>query len=94
MDKMGKQELADKVAERTGASKADATRMVHSTLDVIEGQLQAGGEVALTGFGKFSVTNRPARMGRNPATGEALAIKASKTAKFTPGSGLKQALAA
>jgi DNA-binding protein HU-beta len=58
----------------------------------ITSELANGGEVAVSGFGKFSVADRAARQGVNPATGEKIQIKASKAAKFSPASGLKNTL--
>jgi DNA-binding protein HU-beta len=78
----------------TGAnlSKADAGEAVEAVLNAIQGALQSGDEVRLVGFGTFSVAHRAASMGRNPRTGEAIQIKASKNPKFKAGKALKEAV--
>ena len=63
---MTKNELAEQVAERTGLSASQARQVVETTIEVVSDELAAGGEVALAGFGKFSVSHRAARQGRNP----------------------------
>ena len=90
---MHKSELIDAIAKDSGLSRADATKAVNSTVTVVTKTLKKGDEVAITGFGKFSVAKRSARTGRNPQTGETLKIKASKTPKFTAGATLKDAVA-
>jgi len=87
-----KSEFVDAVAETAGLSKRDAEEAVKAFLSTVEGELKKGGEVAFSGFGKFSVTQRKARTGRNPATGETIQIKASKAPKFSAGAGLKAAV--
>ena len=89
---MTKSELAEKVAERNGVSASQARQMLETTIEVVSGELAAGGEVALAGFGKFSVSSRAARQGRNPSTGAPISIAASKAAKFSPASALKKRL--
>ena len=89
---VNKTELIDKVAESTDLSKAAATRAVEAVLDAITGSLRSGDTITLSGFGTFSVSNRAARTGRNPRTGEAIAIAASKSPKFKAGKGLKDAV--
>lgn len=89
---MNKSELAEAVAKDAGLSKADAGRAVDSLLATVQKTLKKGDEVALTGFGKFSVAHRGARTGRNPQTGAAVKIKASKTPRFSAGATLKQAV--
>ncbi|MGH2839452.1 MAG: HU family DNA-binding protein [Solirubrobacteraceae bacterium] len=89
---MTKQELAQQVASDTGLSGADAKKAVDATFDAIAGELANGGEVAVAGFGKFSVSERSAREGRNPATGETIQIAASNAAKFSAASALKKSL--
>lgn len=81
---MNKQELA----QQAGVSKGD----VEAIFDAISNELANGGEISISGFGKFSVSNRAARQGRNPATGETIQIAASKGAKFSAASALKQRL--
>ncbi len=89
---MTKNELADKIAQRTGLSGSQAREVVEATIDSVSDELAGGGEVSLAGFGKFSVSNRSARQGRNPATGETINIPASKAAKFSAASALKKRL--
>lgn len=89
---MNKAELIDAVANSTGLSKADATRAVESTLSSISGALSKGDSVALVGFGTFAVKQRAARTGRNPKTGEAIQIPASKVPGFKAGKALKDAV--
>lgn len=87
---MNKQELIGAVAESTGLSRADTTRVVETILDTIGERLQQGDEVRLVGFGNFSVGKRKASTGRNPRTGEPIAIKGSRQPKFRPGKVLKE----
>jgi DNA-binding protein HU-beta len=89
---MTKNELAERVAERTGTSASQARQTVDAAIDVISDELARGGEVALAGFGKFSVSHRAARQGRNPSTGQPIQIGASKAAKFSAASALKKRL--
>lgn len=89
---MTKSEFVDQVASESGLSKGDAEKAVGAVLAVIETTLQRGGEVAFTGFGKFSVTERGARQGVNPQTGERIQIAASRVPRFSAGSALKKAV--
>ena len=89
---MNKTELVDAIAADAGLTKADAQAALDAFTSVVSKQLKKGDEVAITGFGKFSVTKRAARTGRNPQTGESLKIKASKVPKFSAGAGLKAAV--
>lgn len=89
---MNKNELADAVAAHTGQSKADAQAAAEAVFATIQSELKSGGEVNIAGFGKFSVTERAAREGRNPLTGEKIQIKASRGASFKALKGLKDAL--
>ena len=89
---MNKGELIDRVAGSAGMSRADATKAVDGVLDAITGALAGGGSVSLVGFGTFSVKSRAARMGRNPRTGEAIQIAASKVPGFKAGKALKDAV--
>jgi DNA-binding protein HU-beta len=89
---MTKNELAEKVAESTGLAASQARNVVEAAIEAISDELAAGGEVALAGFGKFSVSQRAAREGRNPSTGETIKIAASKAAKFSAASALKKRL--
>jgi DNA-binding protein HU-beta len=87
-----KAELVDQVADRAGLSKKDAGNAVDAMLETIEGALRRGSEVTFAGFGKFSVSQRSAREGRNPATGEKIYIQASRVPKFTAGAALRKAV--
>ncbi len=82
---MNKTELIDAIAKDSGLSRADSARSLESLINTVQKTLKRGDDVAITGFGKFSVTKRGARTGRNPATGAAIKIKASKAPKFTAG---------
>ncbi len=85
-------ELAKSVAATTGTSEADAKKAVVAVFDQIADAAAKGEEVAIPGFGKFAVKDRPEREGRNPATGEAITIAASKKVSFTAAKGLKDKL--
>jgi DNA-binding protein HU-beta len=89
---MNKAQLVEAVAKDSGLSKADSARAVDSLVATVTKTLKKGDDVAITGFGKWSVSRRGARTGRNPQTGESVKIRASKGAKFTPGATLKGAL--
>ena len=89
---MNKAELIDKVAEGADISKAAATRALDTVLDSITEALKSGDVVTLVGFGTFQVKDRAARTGRNPRTGEAIQIKASKNPSFKAGKALKDAV--
>ena len=86
-------ELTSAVAEKTGATKADAAKSVRAVLDSVQQALKGGDKVTITGFGAFEVVERAAREGRNPQTGKTIKIEASKAVRFKPGKGLKDALA-
>jgi len=88
---MNKGDLISAVAASTGSSKADAGRAIDAVTSAIAGELGMGGSVSLVGFGTFSVSHRAARMGRNPATGEAIHINASNVPKFKAGKAFKAA---
>jgi DNA-binding protein HU-beta len=87
-----KSELVDRVADRAGLSKKDATAAVDAFLETVEDTLARGSEVSFSGFGKFSVSQRSARQGRNPATGEPIKIAASRAPRFSAGARLKKAV--
>jgi DNA-binding protein HU-beta len=89
---MTKAELIDKIASGAGLSKADASRALDTTLEAIKSTLKKGQKVTLVGFGTFSVSKRKARKGRNPKTGQAINIPASKSPKFSAGKALKDAI--
>ena len=89
---MTKNELAEQIASRNGLAGSQARQVVETVIETVSDELAAGGEVALAGFGKFSVSHRAARQGRNPSTGETINIGASKAAKFSAASALKKRL--
>ena len=86
---MNKNDLVNKVSDETGLSKTDSAKAVDSVFDVIMGELKNGGDIRLVGFGTFLVTKRKATTGRNPQTGAAMHIPASKVPGFKAGKGLK-----
>lgn len=88
--RIGTPDLVKLVAEKLPlASKVTVASVVHQTLATIADEFKAGTVVALKDFGKFEIKNRPARKGRNPATGEAIDIAAKTVPKFTFAAGLK-----
>lgn len=87
---MNKTELVEQIATKAELSRRDAESAVDAALKTIEEQLASGGEITLTGFGKFHVADRGARTGRNPQTGAPIEIKASRVPRFSAGSKLKQ----
>ena len=89
---MNKTELIEKIAAGSGLSKADAKKALDATVAAVKDALVAGDKIALVGFGTFSVSERPAREGVNPATKEKIAIAAKKVAKFKAGAELADAL--
>ena len=89
---MNKSDLVSAVTSTSGASKADAARVVDAVCDVITDALSRGEDVRLTGFGRFSVANRSGRTGRNPRTGAPIYIPASRQPKFKAGKQLKNAV--
>lgn len=91
---MNKSDLVNYVASQSKLSKADSARAVDAIMESITKCLKQGKDLRLTGFGTFSVIKRKARQGRNPRTGEAIQIKASKLPKFRAGKALKASVAA
>jgi len=89
---VNKTELIEHIAAKSDISKAAAGRALVSMIEAVTKTLKKGGTVSLVGFGSFGVTKRKARTGRNPKTGAALKIKASKAPRFRPGKALKDAL--
>jgi DNA-binding protein HU-beta len=89
---MTKAELIEKMAKDSDISKAAADKALNSFIDGIKKTLKKGNKVTLVGFGTFSVGKRAARMGRNPQTGAAIKIKASKSPRFKAGKAFKDAL--
>ena len=90
---MTKKELVAAIAAKSNLSKTASEAALAAVLDVVKEELKAGRPVQLTGFGTFSVKARKARTGKNPATGEAIKIKATKVPAFKAGKGLKEAVA-
>jgi len=89
---LNKSELIEQVAERADIKRSEAEAAVNALTEVVKETLQRGGDVAITGFGKFSVAERGARQGVNPQTGERIQIAASKVPRFSAGSALKSAV--
>ena len=89
---MTKADLISAIANETGFSKKDSETALGSILGSITNSLQNGNEVRLVGFGTFKVSDRAARTGRNPRTGESIQIKASKVPTFKAGKELKEAV--
>lgn len=90
---MNKSELVDQVAARTSLTKKEAGLAVDAIFEAIESALSAGEKVQIVGFGSFEVRDRSARTGRNPQTGEEIAIEARRVPVFKPGKALKDAVA-
>ena len=89
---MNRTELVAAMAEKTQLSKKDAEAALKAFVDVVSEEMKKGEKVQLVGFGTFEVSERAAREGRNPQTGETMTIAASKTPKFKAGKALKDAL--
>lgn len=89
MNKVG---LIDVVSKKTGFTKKDTGAVVDALVEAVIEASVAGEEVSIAGFGKFSVTERAAREGRNPATGETIQIEASKSPKFKAATAYKTAV--
>ncbi len=89
---MTKATLVEMVAESAGIKKKEADAAVKAVFQAIENELVTGGKVQIAGFGIFKVKERPARTGRNPRTGKAISIKASKIPAFVAGKALKDAV--
>jgi DNA-binding protein HU-beta len=87
-----KNDLVERLAEEHELTKVFARELVDSLFDTIMAAAQKGEEVSIFGFGRFRVAERAARKGRNPRTGEAVKIAASKSLKFTPARSLKAGL--
>ena len=89
---MNKTEFIAAVAEKAEISKKDSENALKAFVDVVAEQLKAGDKVQLVGFGTFEVSERAAREGRNPQTGETMTIAACKAPKFKAGKALKDAI--
>lgn len=89
---MNKSELLAAVAQEIGSTQVNVDQVLTGLMLVVQEQLAKGGEVTLPGIGKLSVTERAARAGRNPRTGEIIPIEAKKTPKFSAAKALKDAV--
>ena len=89
---MNKSELIAAMAAKSDLSQADAGKALTAFCEAVGETLEQGGEVQITGFGSFGVSERAARTGRNPQTGATLQIAASKAPKFKAGKVLKEAV--
>ena len=89
---MNKGDLIEKIVSEVSITKADAARVLESIVDGITQSLKRGERTTISGFGTFSVSQRKARVGRNPQTGEPINIPARRVARFTSGKELKEEL--
>ena len=90
---MNKSELIDALAAKTDTTKAAAGQAIEALIDIITAEVAKGEDVTLIGFGTFKASQREARTGRNPKTGEALTIAATTVPTFKAGAGFKAAVA-
>ncbi len=90
---MNKTDLIDAVAQQSGICKKDAERVINAAIDTISQALSDGDKVQLTGFGIFEVSDRKARVGRNPHTKETINIPATRVPTFKPSKALKDRVA-
>jgi len=89
---MNKADLIGSIADKSGLSKADASKALDAFVSSVSDALADGDRISLVGFGSFSVDKRDARTGRNPRTGEEIQIAAKNVVKFKPGAGLSNAV--
>ena len=89
---MNKQELIEIIAEKSHTTKSDSKKMLDAFLETVTETLAQGDSVQLVGFGSFKTSERKARSGRNPRTGEAVEIPAKRVPSFTAGNTLKEAV--
>ena len=89
---MNKTELVAAIAEKSELSKKDSEKALKAFIDTVTEELKKGEKIQLVGFGTFEVSERAAREGRNPQTGETMKIEASKSPKFKAGKALKDAI--
>lgn len=89
---MNKTELVAAIAEKAELSKKDSEKVLKAFTDVVAEELKKGEKIQLVGFGTFEVSNRAARTGKNPQTGKAIEIPASKAPKFKAGKALKDSV--
>ncbi|MFC1645022.1 HU family DNA-binding protein [Patescibacteria group bacterium] len=92
MENVNKEMLVDALANATGLSKKDVASVIEALTDKITEELKKGKKVTFTGFGVFKTSDRAARTGRNPQTGESIQIPAMTVPKFTAGKALKEAV--
>lgn len=89
---MNKTELVNAIAEKAGIGKADAKKALDAFVSTVTDALKEGDKISLVGFGTFSVSQKAARKGVNPATGQTIEIAAKNVAKFKPGAELADAV--
>lgn len=87
---MKKSEIIEELANQTGLTKAEVEKVYNATFDLFKNELGRGNNVSVAGFGTFRVSERAARDGRNPRTGETIKIAASKNVGFKAGTALKE----
>ena len=87
---MKKSEMIEAIASSTGVTKADAEKVFNATFDLFKDELSKGEKVSVAGFGVFKISERAAREGRNPQTGETIKIAAGKSVSFKAGTALKE----
>ena len=85
-------EMAEQIATKHSLDKSQARKVIEATLKAVVDAAKDGAEVSLSGFGKFRVQDRPEREGRNPATGAAMTVAASRKLNFSPAKAVKDAL--
>jgi len=89
---VSKQDFIDRVASKSDLNKREASKAVDAFIETVTESLRRGDSITFTGFGKFSTSDRAARTGVNPRTGEKVDIAAARVPKFSAGSALKQAV--
>jgi len=89
---MNKNELITAVADKSGLTKKETEKVLKAFTETVTEELKKGGKVQMVGFGTFEVSERAARDGRNPRTGEPMSIEASRSPKFKAGKALKDAI--
>lgn len=89
---MNKKELAEALAEKNHLSKLDAEEVISSLTEIMTKTISEGEKIVIPSFGTFDISERPARDGRNPQTGERIKIEASRTVRFKPGKALKESV--
>lgn len=89
---MNKADLVNSLSEKTGLTKTKSNQAIDALVETISEALKGGDKVTLVGFGTFTTSQKEARMGRNPKTGESLEIPAKRVAKFKPGTELSKSV--